>query len=106
MPGAHRLGDSRICGASTIVSGQGTVFVNNRLWAVEGDPNTHGGGNLSSVYGPKNIYIENKHVIVAPGDIAGPDNFPPFGHPNPPTDPLSASPNVIAYNAELSGEYE
>ena len=100
MPGAHRVTDSRICGAVTSGSSQGTVFVNNKLWAVAGDPNSHGGGSLISVYGPKNIYIEGKHVIVAPGDRAGPDSAL---HPLPPTDPSSASPDVIAYNAEVAG---
>jgi len=37
MPAAHRHDDLRVCGATTIVSGQGTVFVNGKLWAVEGD---------------------------------------------------------------------
>lgn len=103
MPGAHRVTDGRICGAVTSGSSQGTVFVNNKLWAVNGDPNSHGGGSLIAVYGPKNVYIENKLVIVAPGDMAGPDSGPPFGHPNPSTAPIAASPDVICYNAEVSG---
>lgn len=100
MPGAHRVTDGRICGAVTSGSSQGTVFVNNKLWAVNGDPNSHGGGSLIAVYGPKNIFIEGKLVIVAPGDRAGPDAAL---HPLPPTDPSTASPDVICYNAEVSG---
>lgn len=101
MPGAHRVTDSRACGAVTSGSSQGTVFVNNKLWAVEGDPNSHGGGNLICVYGPKNIYIEGKHVIVAPGDLAGGDAAL---HPSPFPRPAGASGDVIAYNAEVSGD--
>ena len=35
--GAHRQDDLRTCGAKTVVVGQSSVFVNNKLWAVEGD---------------------------------------------------------------------
>lgn len=94
MPGAHRNGDSRFCGAATIVEGQGTVFVNGRLWAVNNDPESHGEGRLIAVYGAKNVYAEGKLVIVAVGDIAGSDlQF----HPLPPTDPQSSSGDVFAY---------
>lgn len=100
MPGAHRVTDSRVCGAVTSGSSQSTVFVNNRLWAVNGDPNSHGGGSLIAVYGAKNVFIENKLVIVAPGDRAGPDAAL---HPVPPTDPSSASSDVICYGGGVSG---
>ena len=46
MPSVHRDGDGRICGATTIVSGNSTVYANNKLVAVNGDPNSHGGGGL------------------------------------------------------------
>lgn len=46
MPPAHRHGDGRICDATTKVEGQDSVFVNGRLWAVTGDPNTHEKGEL------------------------------------------------------------
>lgn len=94
MPKAHRNGDGRFCGASTIVTGQSTVKVNGKLWAVEGDGNSHGGGSLYAVYGAKNIKIEGKKIICAVGDKAGPDALL---HPIPPTDPSSGSPNVIVY---------
>lgn len=94
MPGSHRNGDSRFCGAATIVQGQGSVYVNGQLWAVEGDPESHGAGNLIAVYGAKNVYINGKLVIVAIGDTAtSDDEF----HPDPPTDPESASGDVFAY---------
>ena len=56
MPPIHRHGDSRVCGATTIVSGQSTVFANEKLVAVNGDPNSHGGGAL--IAGSKNVFIK------------------------------------------------
>jgi hypothetical protein len=100
MPGAHRDNDSRFCGASTQVIGQSTVFVNNKLWAVEGDICTHGNGLLYAVYGAKNIYVENKLIICAVGDRATPDNL---GHPAPPTDPLSSSTDTTVYDGASGG---
>ncbi len=94
MPGAHRFSDSRFCGATTIVEGQGTVKVNGRLWAVENDPNTHGEGRLIAVTGAKNVRIQGKLVIVSVGDMAGGDLAM---HPAPPTDPDSSSGDVFAY---------
>ena len=40
MAYCHRDGDSRSCGATTIVSGQNFVFVDSHLWSVDGDGNT------------------------------------------------------------------
>jgi len=94
IPGAHRHGDSRFCGAKTTVQGQGTVSVNGKLWAVEGDPETHIGGELVAVYGAKNVRINGKKVIVAVGDVAKSDKK---GHPLPPTDPQGSSGDVSAY---------
>lgn len=94
MPGNHRNGDSRFCGASTRVTGQSSVFVNGKLWAVDGDPNSHGAGNLVPVYGAKNVYINGKLIIVAVGDIAKPDNAP---HPTGPTNPSQSSGDVFTY---------
>ena len=92
MPGAHRHGDSRYCGATTIATNAG-VYVNGKLWAVNDDPNTHGAGNLKSVVG-STVMVGGKRVIVAVGDQAGPDNAL---HPVPPTDPSTASSDVFAY---------
>jgi len=94
MPGAHRDEDLRFCSALTTVTNQNDVYVNNKLWAVEGDPETHGNGQLIAVYGEKNVYIHGKHVICAVGDQAQPDDA---NHPPPPTDPETASPNVFVY---------
>lgn len=71
MPASHRHGDLRACGATTVVTGQSTVFVNNRLWAVDGDPNSHGGGALIPGLAPT-VFIEGKQCIVL-GDQAAPD---------------------------------
>jgi uncharacterized Zn-binding protein involved in type VI secretion len=94
MPGAHREDDSRFCGALTIVEGQGTVKVNSKLWAVDGDPETHGHGELVAVYGAKNVRINGILVICAVGDIAKPDDAL---HPLPPTDPKEASTDTFVY---------
>ncbi len=96
MPLAHRNGDSRICGAATVVVGQSTVSVNGRLWAVHGDPNSHGAGNLIPT--GSTVSIEGKLVIVHSPDNANPDSLCPLigdPHCNPKT--ASASPNVSAY---------
>ena len=75
MPfGAHRDQDERTCGAQTIVVNQSTVFVNTLLWAVEGDPNDHGDGDLVPVTGDT-VFVENKLVIVHGPDNAFPDDL-------------------------------
>lgn len=96
MPAAHRQGDSRVCGATTVVRGQSSVFVNGRLWSVEGDENSHGGGVLFA--SGSTIFIENKKVIVNNPDTAAPDSLcfivgPPHCSP----DTASGSGDVSAY---------
>jgi uncharacterized Zn-binding protein involved in type VI secretion len=93
MPGAHRDGDSRFCGAATIAS-QSTVKVNGKAWAVNGDPSNHGAGNIICVYGAKNVRIGGILVACAVGDKASGDLA---FHPVPPTDPAGASGNVYVY---------
>lgn len=92
MPEAHRDSDTRNCGATTIVGGQSTVFVNGLLWAVEGDPESHGNGNLISVVG-SSVFIGGIKVIVL-GDTATSDNAL---HNPPSTDPNQGSSDVFAY---------
>lgn len=75
MSAAHLDGDARICGATTVVVGQSTVLVNSKLWAVEGDPNTHGAGNL--IPSGSTVFIEGKPVIVHAADAAVADNLCP-----------------------------
>lgn len=96
MPKAHRNNDGRICGATTIVSGQSTVFVNGKLWAVEADPNTHGGGGL--IASGDTVFIENKKIIVNAPDSANPDSLCiPLGPPHCNPQTSSGSENVFAY---------
>jgi len=96
MPLAHRNTDPRICDAKTVVQGQGTVFCNGLLWAVSGDPNTHGSGNLIPT--GSTVYCEGILVIVHTPDHAIPDDECLLLGP-PHCDPMTAggSPNVTAY---------
>lgn len=91
MPKSHRHGDSRDCGATTIVQNQSSVFVNGKLWAVKDSENSHGAGGLINTTGDT-VFIEGKPVIVHGPDDAKPDNA---GHPNPKT--AGGSGNVFAY---------
>jgi len=70
---AHRHGDARICGASTVVTGQNFTYVNGKLWAVVGDPNTDGDGALIATQ--EVTYINGKLVIVHSPDPAAPDDL-------------------------------
>lgn len=94
MPAAHRDGDGRVCGASTTVGGQSTVFVNGRLWAVSGDPNSHGGGGL--IPSGSTVFVEGKPVIVDAPDGAAPDALCP-APPHCAPDTAGGSPDVFAY---------
>lgn len=71
MAAAHRNGDLRACGAVTTVSNQSTVFVNSQLWAVSGDPNSHGGGGL--IPGGAPTVSINGFICIVLGDLAAPD---------------------------------
>ena len=76
MPGVHINGHSRVCGATTVVSGQENVWANDELWAVEGDANSHGGGTLVS--GTTNVFINGKPVINNTPDEATADALRPL----------------------------
>ena len=83
MPSVHRDGDGRICGATTIVSGNSTVYANNKLVAVNGDPNSHGGGGL--IAGCNNVFVHNILSVNDTADGANPDALcplPPHCGPN------------------------
>lgn len=74
----HRDTDSRTCGATTVVSGQSTVFANNLLVSVDGDPNSHGGGALGAVC--NQVFANNIMVVNHTPDGASPDALcPPLG---------------------------
>lgn len=68
----HRNNDSRSCGATTTVVGQTTVYAGGELVAVDGDPNSHGGGNL--IAATKNVFINGK-MVVNVGDSASADSL-------------------------------
>ncbi len=73
----HRDTDSRTCGATTIVSGQGTVYANGLLVSVDADPNSHGAGAL--VAKCNQVFINGIMVVIV-GNSAAPDSLcPPLG---------------------------
>ena len=76
MPGAHVNGQARVCGATTVVEGQENVWVNDELWAVEEDPNSHGAGGLIS--GTLAVFINDKKVINNSPDEANADGLCPL----------------------------
>jgi hypothetical protein len=100
MPGVHRHGDSRFCGAATVVVGQSTVYANGKLVSVDGDPNTHSEGRNKPIYGPKNVYVENKLIICAVGDTTY--NMDNLRHPPGPANPKGHSYDVLVYG-DLAG---
>ena len=75
MPQVHRNGDSRSCGASTTASNNSNVFVNNQPISVNGDPNTHGGGNLNA---SNNKVKVGGILVVLNGNGAEPDSLCPL----------------------------
>ena len=75
MAYSHRQGDARICGATTVVTSQDFVTIEDKLWACHGDPNTDGGGGLIA----SNDWITiNGKAIIVKGDSANPDSLCPF----------------------------
>jgi hypothetical protein len=64
MPGVHRHGDARQCGATTVVSNQDNVFANGKLIAVQGDQNTHGAGALNASINPGTVFINDLELVV------------------------------------------
>jgi hypothetical protein len=73
---AHRNDDPRICGATTTVQNQSSVFVNDKLWAVDDSHNSHGFGGLIPT--GQTVYVENKLVICHTPDRARPDTLCPI----------------------------
>lgn len=68
----HRHTDSRLCGATTTVTGQSTVYANSLLVSVDKDPNDHGAGALTAKC--NEVYINGKMVVIV-GNSADPDNL-------------------------------
>ena len=94
MKPIHRDTDSRACGASTIATNH-KVTANSLLIAVNGDPNSHGGGALNA--SSKKVYCGGILVVIHKADSAAPDALcVPIGgaHCGPST--AQGSPNVYA----------
>jgi len=99
----HRNTDSRSCGASTIVSGQSNVFVNNLLASVQGDGNTHGGGALGATVNDGTVFVNNKKLVLK-GSNASPDALcPPLGPPHCNPTSVGASGDVFACGGGSGG---
>lgn len=93
MSGVHRDTDVRTCGASTISTQSKNVYVNNLLWAINGDPNSHGGGNIIAVV--NNVFIGGI-MVTNIGDSAAPDSLCPIpGGPHCAPATASGSTNVF-----------
>ena len=89
----HRHGDSRVCGASTVVSGNTSVFANNVLVSVNGDPNSHGAGALSA--GSNFVYCHTIAVVNHTPDTAAADALcVPVGPPHCGPSTAEGSPDV------------
>ena len=90
LPAVHRHGDARVCGATTIVSTNSTVFCNGELIAVNGNVNTHGAGALSA--GAAHMYCHGTLVVNNTPDAAAADLVP---HAPALTKTAGGSPNVF-----------
>lgn len=102
MPAVHRHSDVRICGATTTVVGQQNVYMNNLLASVQGDTNTHGGGNLLASVNPGTVFINNLEMVVV-GSDASPDRLCPIPpHCNPKSQ--AGSGDVFAFEPQAPGD--
>ena len=72
MASAHRNTDSRSCGATTASSQGDQVYVNSLLWAINGDPNSEGDGQL--IASVNNVFIGGQ-MVVKNGNNASPDTL-------------------------------
>lgn len=82
----HRHNDSRDCGATTVVTGQKTVYANGELVSVDRDENSHTAGALIAKC--NEVFVNGKMVVIV-GNSASPDSKE---HSNPAS--LSGSGNV------------
>jgi len=93
----HRYGDTRVCGATTVVIGQSTVTIDGKLWAVKGDTNTHSSGALINSTGTS-VTINGIPIIVHGPDHASADDLCiPVGEPH--CDPYTSdgATNTVCY---------
>ena len=90
---AHRDTDSRACGAATVSAQAKNVYVNGKLWSINGDPNDHGDGNL--IAATKNVFIGGVGVVNV-GDSASADGLcVPLGGDHCAPTATGGSPNVF-----------
>lgn len=101
MPPCHRITDFRACTATTITGKQQTVFVNNLLWCIVGDIDSHCNPQspLVAVYPPRNVFIGKINVICALGDLGSFDKGVTCAEFHDPWDsrPVTGSPNTFVY---------
>ena len=93
MPAVHRHGDARVCGATTVVSGNTTVYANSKLIAIHGNANSHGSGGLTA--GSDSVFIGDVAVVNHTPDGAAPDSLCiPIGAPHCSPSTAAGSPDV------------
>jgi uncharacterized Zn-binding protein involved in type VI secretion len=73
MAAVHRHEDARACGATTVVSGNTTVYANSKLIAINGNINSHGAGALTA--GSNNVFIGGIAVVNNTPDSAAIDTL-------------------------------
>ncbi len=61
MPGVHLNGYTRVCGAGTIATAKRVYSDGDRLWAINGDVNSHGGGAL--VAGSRRVFSNGQPIV-------------------------------------------
>lgn len=73
MAKVHLDGEKRLCGHTTVVTGQDFVSAGGKLFAVVGDQDSAGGGALISM--GINTYVKiNNQLVIVEGDQASPDS--------------------------------
>ena len=93
MADVHRNTDTRVCGATTTVVGNIDVFANNLLVSVNGDPNSHGAGEL--IAHSNEVYADNILTVNHTPDTANADNKCPVP-PHCAPETAKGSPNVCS----------
>ena len=92
MPKAHTDTMARTCGAATIVTGQSSVTIGGKLWAVDQDSSNHNAGNL--LPSATDVWIEGKLVIDENDTTYNADSFP---HPVGGNDAAEGFDDVTVY---------
>ena len=61
MPGVHLNGYTRVCGAGTIATAKRVYSDGGKLWAINGDVNSHGGGAL--IAGSRRVFSNGQAIV-------------------------------------------